>query len=141
MPFEGAVLLIEANRSPVIQSMAAVMTSAERSESAARDLVSVAEFRGWLARAASCSWFEYHRGLLLWDRSPASALSDDHRRALAKIANAVFQAAAQGEVYLVQRRNGPFDFSYVAIKVAPARGKRVSRSLPNAGIDDLPAAA
>ena len=121
--------------------MTAVMTSAERSESAARDLISVAEFRGWLARAASCSWFEYHRGLLLWDRSPASALPDEHRRALAKIANAVFQAAEQGEVHLAQRRNGPFDFSYVAIKAAPARGKRVPRSLPNAGVDDLPAAA
>ena len=121
--------------------MTAVITSADQSEPAARDLVSVAEFRGWLARAASCSWFEYHRGLLLWDRSPASALPDEHRRALAKIANAVFQAAARGEVHLVQRRNGPFDFSYVAIKAAPARGKRVPRSLPNRGIEDLPAAA
>jgi hypothetical protein len=107
--------------------MTAGMTSADQSESAARDLVSVAEFRGWLARAASCSWFEYHRGLLLWDRSPASALSDDHRRALAKIANAVFQAAAQGEVYLVQHRNGPFDFSYVAIKAAAESRQEVTR--------------
>jgi hypothetical protein len=121
--------------------MTAVMTSADQSEPAARDLVSVAEFRGWLARAASCSWFEYHRGLLLWDRSPASALPDEHRRALAKIANAVFQAAARGEVHLVQRRNGPFDFRYLAIKAAPARGNRVLRSLPAAGVVNLPAAA
>jgi hypothetical protein len=119
--------------------MTAVTTSAERSESGTRDLISVAEFRGWLARAASCSWFEYHRGLLIWDRSPASALSDEHRRALAKMANAVFQAAEQGEVHLVQRRNAPFDFSYVAIKAAPARSKRLPRSLPNGG--DLPLAA
>jgi hypothetical protein len=96
--------------------MTAVMTSAERSEPAARDLISVAEFRGWLARAESCSWFEYHRGMLIWDRSPASALSDDHRRALARIANAVFQAAEQGQVHLVQRRRGLLDFSYLAIK-------------------------
>jgi hypothetical protein len=117
------------------------MTSADQSELAARDLVSVAEFRGWLARAESCSWFIYHRGVLIWDRSPASALSDDHRRALAKIADAALSAAADGLVHLVQRRNGPFDFSYVAIKVVPARGKRVPRSLQNAGADDLPAAA
>ena len=90
---------------------------------------------------SSCSWFVYHRGLLIWDRSPASGLTETDRRALAKIANAVFQAAEQGEVHLVQRRNGPFDFSYLAIKAAPARGKRVPRSLPNAGVDDLPAAA
>jgi hypothetical protein len=121
--------------------MTAVMTSADQSESAARDLVLVAEFRGWLARAASCSWFEYYRGMLIWDRSSASELTETDRRALARIANAVFQAAERGEVHLVQRRNGPFDFSYVAIRAAPARGKRVSRSLPNAGIDDLPAAA
>jgi hypothetical protein len=121
--------------------MKAVMTSADQSELAARDLVSVAEFRGWLARAESCSWFEYHRGLLLWDRSPASALLDEHRRALPKIANAVFQAAARGEVHLVQRRNGPFDFSYLAIKAAPAREKRARRVIPAARVDDLPAAA
>jgi hypothetical protein len=96
--------------------MTADMTPAERSESAARDLISVAEFRGWLARAESCSWFAYHRGLLIWDRSPASGLTETDRRALAKIANAVFQAAEQGEVHLAQRRNGPFDFSYLAIK-------------------------
>ena len=88
--------------------MTAVTTSAERSESRTRDLISVAEFRGWLARAAPCSWFVYHRGLLIWDRSPASGLTETDRRALAKIANAVFQAAEQGEVHLAQRRNGPF---------------------------------
>ena len=113
----------------MVQSMAAMMTSAERSEPAARELISVAEFRGWLAGPESCSWFEYHRGLLIWDRSPASALSDDHRRALAKIANAVFQAAEQGQVHLVQRRNGPFDFSYLAIKSVRAAARRaVARS-------------
>jgi hypothetical protein len=60
---------------------------------------------------------------------------------VATLADAAFLAAEQGRVHLVQRRNGAFDFSYVAIKAAPARGKRVQRSLPNAGVDDLPAAA
>ena len=110
--------------------MTAVMTFAEPSESAARDLISVAEFRGWLARAASCSWFEYYRGLLLWDRSPASALPDEHRRALAKIAKAAFQAAEQGQVHLVQRRNGPFDFSYLAIKSVRAATRRTVAHSP-----------
>ena len=59
--------------------MTAVMTSADQSEPAARDLVSVAEFRGWLARAASCSWFEYHRGLLLWDRLSDAGGTASHR--------------------------------------------------------------
>jgi hypothetical protein len=60
---------------------------------------------------------------------------------VAKIADAAVTAAADGLVHLVQRRNGAFDFSYVAIKAAPAGGKRVPRSLPNPGGDDLPAAA
>jgi hypothetical protein len=109
--------------------MTAVMTFAEPSESATRDLISVAEFRGWLARAEPWSWFEYHRGLLIWDRSPASGLVEGDRRALAKIANAVFQAAEQGEVHLVQRRNGPFDFSYLAIRSIRAANRRTVPAL------------
>ena len=134
-------LLIQPNRSPMNQSMTAAMTSAERSEPAARDPISVAEFRGWLARAESCSWFEYYRGLLLWDRSPASELSEDERWTVAKIADAALTAAADGLVHLVQHRNGPFDFSYVAIKAAPARSERARRPLANVGVGDLPAAA
>jgi hypothetical protein len=110
--------------------MTAVMTFAEPSESAARDLISVAEFRGWLARAESCSWFEYHRGLLICDRSPASELAEADRRALAKIAKAAFQAAEQGQVHLVQRRNGPFDFSYLAIKSVRAAARRAGARSP-----------
>jgi hypothetical protein len=121
--------------------MMLVMTSTERSEFAARDLISVAEFRGWLARAAPGAALEYHRGLLILDRSPASELSEDERRVVARLADAAFQAAEEGRVHLVQRRNGEFDFSYLAVKAAPARGKRAGRSLPDAGADDLPAAA
>jgi hypothetical protein len=62
--------------------------------------------------------------LLIWDRSPGSELSDDDRCALAKIANAVFQAAEQGQVHLVQRRRGPFNFSYLAIKSVRAAALR-----------------
>jgi hypothetical protein len=87
-------------------------------------LSSAADFRGWLARTGSCPWFEYHRGFLIWDRSPGSKLSDVDRRALAKIANAVLQAAEQGQVHLVQRRRGPFDFSYLAIRSVPAAKPR-----------------
>jgi hypothetical protein len=95
----------------------------------------------WLARAEPGAALEYHRGLLILDRSPASELSEDERRTVARIADAALGAAGDRLVHLVQRRHGPFDFSYVAIKVAPARGKRVRRSLLNAGVDDLPAAA
>jgi hypothetical protein len=37
-----------------------------------------------------------------------------------KTADAAFEAAEQGRVHLVQRRHGPFDFSYLAIKTGRA---------------------
>jgi hypothetical protein len=77
-------------------------------------------FSRWLERARAGEQFEYHRGLLVRDRSPASELADRDRRALAEVADAVFQAAADGCVHLVQRRHGPFDFSYLAIKAGRA---------------------
>jgi hypothetical protein len=109
--------------------MTAVMTSVERSQTGSRVLSSAAEFRGWLARTGGCPCFEYHRGLLIWDRSPGSELSDDDRRALAKIANAVFQAAEQGQVHLVQLRRGPFDFSYLAMRAVRSRNRRAFPAL------------
>jgi hypothetical protein len=103
--------------------------------------LTVGRFWSWLARSEPGGALEYHRGLLILDRSPASELSEDERRTVAKIADAVLGAAEDRLVHLVQRRNGPFDFSYVAIKAAPARARRVSRPLSGAGVDDLPAAA
>ena len=73
-------------------------------------------FYGWLERARAGEQLEYHRGLLTRDRSPASELAEDDRRALAEIADVVFRAAEGGQVHLVQRRHGPLDFSYLAIK-------------------------
>jgi hypothetical protein len=98
-------------------------------------------FWSWLARAEPCAALEYHRGLLILDRSPASDLSEDERRVVARLANAAVQAAEEGRVHLVQRRNGAFDFSYLAVKAAPAGRRRSGHLLPAAGVDDLPAAA
>jgi hypothetical protein len=103
--------------------------------------LTVGRFWSWLARSKPGAALEYHRGLLILDRSPGSELGEDERRTVAKIADAALGAAEDGLVHLVQCRNGPFDFSYVAIKAAPSRGKRVPRSRPNAGVEDLPAAA
>jgi hypothetical protein len=57
-------------------------------------------FHRWLERSHPGEQFEYYRGLLVRDRSPASELAD-----------AVFRAAVDGSVHLVQRRHAPFDFS------------------------------
>jgi hypothetical protein len=73
-------------------------------------------FSRWLECARAGEQLEYHRGLLTRDRSPASELAEGDRRALAEVADAAFRAAGDGSVHLVQRRHGPFDFSYIAIK-------------------------
>ena len=78
--------------------------------------LTVGRFRFWLARSAPAAVLEYHRGHLIVDRSPRSELSDDERQTVASIADAALGAAEDGLVHLVQRRNGPFDFSYVATK-------------------------
>jgi hypothetical protein len=84
-------------------------------------------FWSWLARSAPGAVLEYHRGLLILDRSPASDLSEDERRTVATLADAAFQAAEEGRVHLAQRRNGAFDFSYLAIKAAAERRQEVTR--------------
>ena len=63
-------------------------------------------FWSWLARSEPGAALEYHRGLLILDRSPASELSEDERRVVARLADAALQAAEEGRVHLVQRRNG-----------------------------------
>ena len=89
--------------------------------------LTVGRFWSWLARAEPGAVLEYHRGLLILDRSPASELSDEERRTVATLADAAFQAAGQGRVHLVQRRNAAFDFSYVAIKAAAESRQEVTR--------------
>ena len=96
-------------------------------------------FWSWLARAEPGAVLEYHRGLLFLDRSPASELSEDERRTVAKIADAAVGAAENRLVHLVQRRNGPFDFSYVAIKAG--QSPKACKAVPVAGALKLPAAA
>jgi hypothetical protein len=78
--------------------------------------LSPAAFFAWLERAEPGQRLAYHRGFLARDRSPTSKLAEADRRTVAEIAEAVFRAAGHGRVHLVQRRHGPFDFSYLAIK-------------------------
>jgi hypothetical protein len=90
-------------------------------------------FRRWLMRSAPGASLEHHRGHLIWDRAPASDLSEDERQIVARLADAVFSAAEQGLVHLVQRRNGPFDFSYLAIKASPGTHRLAAPAAPPDG--------
>jgi hypothetical protein len=92
-------------------------TTNQRSSQANRRLTKAA-FEAWLGRPAAGQEIEYYRGHLVWDRGSASRLSDRQRQAFSRLADAVFSAAEEGRVHLVQHRNGPFDFSYLAIKAS-----------------------
>jgi hypothetical protein len=91
-----------------------IARTAGRSESVPS--LPAARFRAWLAQAEPGHLVEYHRGLLIWDRSPKSELDSRERRALGSMADAALKAAARGLVHLVQRRRGKLDFSYLAVK-------------------------
>jgi hypothetical protein len=87
-----------------------------------------------LAEAAFCKWageaahgdiLEYHRGFLSVDievgRLPAS-----ERKVLRQLAHRAAWAFREGVVHLVQRRRGPDDFSYLAIKRTRPRATRLA---------------
>jgi hypothetical protein len=113
------------------QTMTSAMTSTPGQGAAPNAPIALGSFNRWLLRALPGQQLEYHRGHLIWDRSPASDLAEDERRALAKVADAALQAADDSLVHLVQRRNGELDFSYLAVKAARPSSRRPSPSHPH----------
>jgi hypothetical protein len=87
----------------------------------------------WLARATAVERIVYHRGLLTRDRAAVTGLSPGERQALSRLADAVFSATEEGRVHLVQHRNGPFDFSYLAIKASPGTHRLAAPAAPSDG--------
>jgi hypothetical protein len=118
------------------QTTTSLMTSASSGRPRLDLRVSPTGFNRWLLRARPGDQLEYHRGHLVWDRSPASDLTQDERQALARVADAALKAADDGFIHLVQRRNGPLDFSYLAVRTSRRAG-----IAPAAPPPQLPAAA
>jgi hypothetical protein len=118
------------------QATTSLMTSASSGRPRLDRPISLCGFNRWLFRVRPGDQLEYHRGHLVWDRRPTSILAGKERRQLGRLADAALRAAEDGLVHLVQRRNGPFDFSYIAIK-ASCRAS----AAPAASPPDLPAAA
>jgi hypothetical protein len=116
------------------------MTSAQLHPTRAGGLISLAAFRAWLARAKPGERLEYHRGFLTIDRSSASRHAERERRALAKLADVALNAAEADRVHLVQRRNGPADFTYLAIKAGP-NAQRAATALAVAAAAATPGAS
>jgi hypothetical protein len=78
-------------------------------------------FCRWLGEAAPGAIVEYHRGFLCLDcfgdpRSP-------ERHALRELARRAAWASDHGLVHLLQKRHGPRDYGYLAIKRPDPRKK------------------
>lgn len=81
----------------------------------------------WLADAIPGATLVYYRGHLGHDRMPSTkVLPELLRRQVVDVAARVQQAAEDERVFLLQRRNGDHDFSYLAVK-ATGNAKRRSR--------------
>jgi len=86
------------------------------------------EFCAWVAQAVPGDRLEYHRGFLALDAGiDGQTPKSDTRRELGRVARRAWRAAEKGLIHLVQRRNGPVNFSYIAI--ARPRTDEVTASL------------
>ena len=86
----------------------------------------------WLNLAQPGDAIEYHRGFLTVDRArETSALREDDRQVLCRIANLALRLSSVGLIHLVQRRIKPDCFSYVA--VARKRDCELSQFLDDGG--------
>ena len=103
------------------------MAVSQTNPSAMRRLTETA-FCAWVGQAHPGAQLVYHRGLLALDASINSQTpKSDARHELARVARRAWWAAEQGLVHLVQRRNGPDDFTYLAS--ARPRPKELSATL------------
>src|SRR5512133_2151267 len=99
----------------------------------------------WLGAAVPGDQFAYHRGFLAVDCDPtAGRLTKRERARLLRLARRARLAAEGGLAHLIQRRNGPDDFTYLiiarhrpttaegllqAVLAEEARDERVARSI------------
>ena len=79
-------------------------------------LIDETELRLWLATAEGGTTLEYHRGVLAVDRLVhGSRLSERDRQQLERVADTLFSLAIAGRGYLMQRRHGDGDYSYLFV--------------------------
>ena len=89
--------------------------------------VNEAGFCAWLGQARPGETFEYHRGFLLLDSvRNASLLSEQDRHELLRLRQRARWAEEQGLAHLIQKRNGPDDYSYLAVARPRPASKRIA---------------
>ena len=84
-------------------------------------------FCTWLGQARPGESFAYHRGFLLLDSvRGASLFSERDRHELLRLRKRARWAEEQGLAHLIQKRNGPDDYSYLAVARPRPAGKHVT---------------
>lgn len=87
------------------------------------------DFRIWLSQAHPGERFTYYTGDLYHDRQRESGvLPIPERILLSQLADEVYRAARTDQILLVQRRVGPSNFEYMAVRRRPPHRKK---SQPN----------
>lgn len=100
-------------------------------------------FVDWLIDANPGDRLAYYRGHLVHDRVPSGKVLGPRERAnLNAVARRIMTLAGEGLVIPVQKRTGPEDFLYIAVKARPGRvagERKVAAALPLApGADQIP---
>ncbi len=73
----------------------------------------------WLVGASSGETIAYYRGHLAHDRCKSRlVLTSDERRRLIAVANRIMAASDQGLVIPLQRRVGPHEWLYLAVRAS-----------------------
>lgn len=98
-------------------------------------------FVDWLIDAKPGERVVYYRGHLAHDRAPSAQAMDSRSRTVVHtVASRVMASTAKGLVLPVQKRIGPGDFLYIAVKALPPRAAaRRSEFSPLAIDRNLPA--
>jgi hypothetical protein len=83
----------------------------------------------WIVDAKPHDCIAYYRGHLALDRCESTGvLRSVDRRRLATVANRVMVASEQGLVFPVQKRIGPHDYLYLAVRALGRLGMASMRS-------------
>ena len=88
--------------------------------------LSFADLERWFSTSSPVDRVSYFRGFLALDRGPASRHGEEAGRELDRVATALMVMAETGDVHLIQRRNNPYDYTYIAIMSRAGVRRRAS---------------
>ena len=92
------------------------MTSTKKDSNSSGLTISESDLCRWLGQALPGDVLQYHRGYLALDNvAHRGRLSAQDRIDLARVARRAFWASEQGLAHLLQRRNGPDDYTYLIV--------------------------